>query len=262
MPADPETVALYLSDILPSFKVSTLERRVAAIRHRHQAAGLPSPSTPAVRAVIAGARRRSTDRVHRKAAISVAELLKVADLLSVEGTNRAVRDRAILLLGFACSFRRSDLAGLDLSDVVAREDRLNVMVGRSKTDQMARGRELVIPKAKRAGLCPVRAFKAWLAVRGTWSGALFSDVARDDSVTRERIDGNVVYYAIRSAARRADLDDTKFGAHSLRAGAITAAADAGADVFEIMALSGHKSVENVAMYVRRSVARYPLRKVL
>lgn len=262
LPAEPETVALYLSHLSHIRKVSTLERRAAAIAYRHEFHGFRSPNTLVVREAIAGARRENVQRVRQKAAITVTELTAMSKLLTSEETLRSTRDRALLLLGFAGSFRRSELAGLDLEDLTMHDDRVNVNLARSKTDQLGRGRELVIPRAKRAGVCPVRALHAWIVERGHWSGPLFVDITKRDALTRDRIEPNVVYYAMRASAKRAGLDWRKFGAHSLRAGAITAAADAGADVFEIMALSGHKSVENVAKYVRRSIARYPLRKVL
>jgi len=263
LPADPETVALYLSHLMPTRKASTLARRVAAIASKHNAAGIPAPVTPAVRAVLSGARRAKHERVKQKAAITLDELRTISELLEGEETVRSTRDRAMILLGFGGAFRRSELAGLGLSDVQLRPDRVTVTLGRTKTDQEGAGRELVIPLAKRAMLCPVRALNAWVVERGRWPGPLFCKISRwGDRVVREPIVGDKVYYALRAAAERAGLDWRKFGAHSLRAGFVTASADAGADVWDIMATTGHKSVENLGRYVRRSVARYPLRAVL
>jgi integrase len=263
LPAHPDTVALYLSHLVPLKKVSTLERRMAAIGARHQAAGLPSPTTPLVRSVIAGARRKNRRTVSRKAAITRDELLLICEHLEESGTVRATRDRAAILMGFAGAFRRSELVGLDLADIDLRRDRVEVRLNRSKTDQLGQGRELVLPRAKHGGLCVVRALAAWLGVRGRSPGPLFQDVSIGaDAVLPGRMADHIVYYALRTAAARVGLDATKFGAHSLRAGACTAAADAGADIFEIMALSGHKSVETLGRYVRRSTLNYPLRKVL
>lgn len=264
LPATPETVSLYLSAQLPGRKVTTLARRVAAIASRHGAAGFPAPTTPAVRAFLSGARRKTRQKPNRKAAITISELLRVCDHLSGEGTLRSIRDRALLLLGFAGAFRRSELASLDLADIDLHTERIGISLGRTKTDQEARGRELVIPRANRAGLCPVRAVTSWIVERGRWPGPLFVDVKgkTGGTLTRERIGGEIVYYALRAAAERAGLDHTKFGAHSLRSGFVTSAADAGADVWDIMATTGHRSVEVLGQYVRRSVARYPLRAVL
>jgi integrase len=262
IPADPETVALYLGDLSARFKCSTLERRVAAIRNQHFAAGLPSPTTPAVRAVIAGARRHAKSKIRKMAALSIDELLAMSLQLDAEGRTRSTRDRALLLLGFGGAFRRSELAGLDLDDIDLGRDRVAVTLNRSKTDQHGRGRQLVIPRAQRADLCPVCSLQDWLKIRGSKAGPLFTNVNKADKPTLERIPSGLPYYVVRTVAKRAGIDFSRFGAHSLRAGFCTAAADAGADVFEIMATSGHKSVENVQKYVRRSTAKYPLRKVL
>jgi integrase len=262
LPADPGTVCLFLSDGSARLKPSTLDRRLAAIRYRHQAAGLPAPITPAVRAVIAGVRRRSSSVVRQMAALTVSELHRVSDFLVADGGSRSVRDRAILLLGFAGGFRRSELGSLDLSDVRLSDDRVTVSLGRTKTDQMGRGRSVVLPAGTRVSTCSVRALRSWLDLRGRWPGPLFVDMERDGTVTRDRMPGDRVYYILRTWAARAGLDASRFGAHSLRAGFCTAAADAGADVWEIMSVSGHRDVSNVSKYVRRSVTRYPLRRVL
>jgi len=267
LPADPETVALYLSDLAPKFKASTLERRVAAIAAKHLAADLPAPITPTVRSVIVGVRRRARGGVRRMAAITPDELARVLDDIGSADDSRrrvvrAARDRAALALGFAGAFRRSELVGLQLADVEVGKDRVQVTLGRSKTDQQARGRVLVIPRAKRAGLCAVRLVAAWLRVRGDWAGPLFCNITAADELDRRPLDAHSIYYALREGAKRAGLDSRRFGAHSLRAGAVTAAADAGVDAFSIMELTGHRSVETVARYVRRSVSRYALAKVL
>jgi len=239
-------------------------RRVAAIASKHGIAGFPSPVTYAIKAFLAGANRRSRLKPNRKAAISIPELLQICDHLAVEDTLRSTRDRAILLLGFAGAFRRSELAGLDLEDLDLHDDRVTVTLGRTKTDQQGKGRDLVIPRAKRPSLCPVRALQAWITERGRWDGPLFVDVKGrfGGRLTHERIDGCIVWYALREGAKRAGLDYKKFGAHSLRVGFVTSATEAGADIWDIMDVTGHKSVENLGKYVRRTTARYPLRAVL
>jgi site-specific recombinase XerD len=262
LPASPDDVALYLAHSLPTHKVSSLARWLAAIASKHQAAGYPAPVTPSVRQVLSGARRSGRQRVRRKAAITLDELTAISRLLAGEDSLRATRDRAVLLLGFACAFRRSDLISLDLGDVEVAPDRLTISLARSKTDQEGRGRQLVIPRARRVALDAIASLGDWISERGRWAGPLFCQVGRADQLERERMSGHEVWYALRSAAERAGLDYRKFGAHSLRAGFVTASADAGADVFDIMAVTGHKSVENLGLYVRRSVQRYPLSKVV
>lgn len=266
LPAHPETVALYLSHRLPTHKVSTLGRRLAAIASKHQLAGLPAPITPMVKMVLHSARRGTRQRVRRKAAISIEELGLVSKWLAGREGLTAVRNRAMILLGFAGAFRRSELVGLDLADIELLDDRVTVSLGRSKTDQEGRGRVLVIPRAQNPQLCAIRALGEWIAARGSKAGPVFpqlrKNVRHGSALTLDRLAGTAVWYALKVAAAGAGLDAAKFGAHSLRAGFVTASADAGADVWDIMATTGHKNVENLGLYVRRAVSRYPLRAVL
>jgi site-specific recombinase XerC len=142
LPADPETVALYLSHLVPNFSVSTMARRLAAIASKHGAAGLAAPITPMVKHVLSSARKSTRKRIARKAAITIEELLCVSNLLASEDKIKSVRDRAALLLGFGGGFRRSDLSGLDLGDIEIAHDRVTVSLARGKTDQRGRGRQL------------------------------------------------------------------------------------------------------------------------
>ncbi len=75
-------------------------------------------------------------------------------------------DRALLLVGFAGGFRRSELANLNVGDIEFTEDGLVVRLRRSKTDQEATGRKVGIPFGSNRGTCPVRSLKAWLEASG------------------------------------------------------------------------------------------------
>src|SRR5690349_24485037 len=89
-----------------------------------------------------------------------------------------VRDRALLLLGFAGAFRRSELVGLDIGDVRQTADGLVVTIRRSKTDQEGAGREVGIPYGSTPATCPVRAVRGWLDVRAIAGAALFCPMDR------------------------------------------------------------------------------------
>lgn len=263
LPADPDTVVLYLSSLVPFKKCATLVRRAAAISYKHNAESFAVPDRRKIRSFLAGAKRKSSERIRQKAAITIDELKQACEYLRDKGGIRAARDRAAILLGFSAAFRRSDISFLDLGDISLSKEEVRLTLLKSKTDQEGKGRDIVLPRAKRAGVCVVRALTAWIAERGKWKGPLFCNLTRrNDEIQRTRMAGSAVYYALRTAAEAVGLDHTKFGAHSLRAGAATAAANEGEDVYAIMSLTGHKSAEMVARYVRRSVVRYPLRNVL
>jgi integrase len=141
LPGSSDTVALYATWLLvdQERKVNTASRHVASIAHFHKAAGLPSPVNSEVRSVITAVRRRRQERPQGKSALDPAALLKAVRACD-PSTNSGARDRAILVLGFATSLRRSNLCALQLSDLAFERRGLAVFVRRSKTDQMGRGR--------------------------------------------------------------------------------------------------------------------------
>ena len=144
LPAQPQTVALYLTALADALKPSTLGRRLATISQVHQAAGHETPTTAApVRLVWAGIRRAKGTEQQGKAPAVTAEMRRMVDAL--DDRLIGVRDRALLLLGFAGAFRRSELVALDVADVHAGHDGLTVVIRKSKTDQEGQGRKVGIP---------------------------------------------------------------------------------------------------------------------
>lgn len=162
LPASPETVALYLTDSAKGLKPSTLQRRMASITQAHSAAGYAeSPAKhPLVRSVWRGIRRDKGVAQVGKSPTLTAEIRIMVDHLP-EGKLLGVRDRALLLLGFAGAMRRSELVGLDVDDVVETEEGLVVTLRKSKTDQEGMGRKIGIPFGSHPHTCPVRAVRAW-----------------------------------------------------------------------------------------------------
>jgi integrase len=161
------------------------------------------------------------------------------------------RDRALLLLGFASSLRRSELAALQVSDVEEVRQGLVVRLARSKTDQTGAGRELGVHRGSHGVTCPVRALVRWLVERGRWPGPLFCTVdSRRGAVLHRAMTGASIATAIKAACVRAGLDPSRYAGHSLRAGCATAASANGASELAIMGRTGHRSVAMVGRYVR------------
>jgi integrase len=180
-------------------------------------------------------------------------------------TALGARDRAIVVLGFATSFRRAELCRLQLSDVSFERRGLAVLLRYSKRDQEGRGRVLGVWAGKRACTDPVRVLRDWLAFRGDWEGPLFCRVQTGDVVKRRPISGEALAESVKRAIASAGIDPARYGAHSLRAGAITASAGLGRSDQEIMGLSGHASAKVMRMYVRSArlfSGRNPLAGVL
>jgi len=247
LPAAPTTVALYLTAAAARLKTSTLERRLCAIAAAHKAAGHPAPTAdPAVRTLLAGIRRAKGTKQARKRPTVTHEVRAMVDALP--DTLRGRRDRALLLLGFAGGFRRSELVALDVDDVEETAGGLVVTIRRSKTDQEGAGRRVGIPYGGRH--CPAHALHAWLAAAGIAEGALFRRFDRQGRLLPLRLSDKGVARLVQRQAAALGLDPTDYGGHSLRAGLATAAAAAGKSERAIMAQTGHKSTEMVRRYIR------------
>jgi integrase len=141
------------------------------------------------------------------------------------GTMRGIRDRAILALGFAGAFRRSELVALTVADLTECPDGYRVMIRRSKTDQTGEGAEIVIPRGLR--IRPVEAVQAWLHAAGVSEGLLFRAIQRGGRVKPQGLRGVDVARAVKRYAKAAGLDPAEFSGHSLRAGFVTSAAETG-----------------------------------
>jgi integrase len=163
-------------------------------------------------------------------------------------TLKGVRDRALLLLGFAGAFRRSELVALDVADLQETDDGFRVLSRRSKTDQEGHGETIAIVRGHHA--CPVKAVKAWLSAAGITAGPLFRPVAKGGRLSNQRLTDKSVCDIVKAYAGRLGLKAAEFGAHSLRAGFLTSAARRGASVFKMRDVSRHKSMDVLQAYVR------------
>jgi integrase len=161
---------------------------------------------------------------------------------------KGLRDRAILLLGFAGAFRRSELVALDVGDLEFCYGGLRVQIRRSKTDQEGAGHTIAIVPGSIA--CPVRAVRAWLEASKITAGPLFRPIAKGGRIGTERLADYTVVRVVKASARRVGLDPKLFAGHSLRSGFLTSAAGRGASIFKMMDVSRHKSMDTLRGYVR------------
>ena len=250
LPAEAGTLALYLSDLAATLKPSTLQRRITAIRvaHREQGHEAPAPSNnELVRRVWRGIRREHGVAQDAKTPVLIRDLRAMVKNLPDNLLGR--RDRALLLLGFAGGFRRSELVGLAVVDLQFTTDGAVVTLRRSKTDQEGEGRKVGIPFGRR-GLCPVQAVVDWLEEAKIDEGPLFRAVNRHGQVGSVKLSDRAVALIVKRSAERAGLDPAGYAGHSLRAGLATAAAMAGASERAIMAQTGHRSERMVRRYIR------------
>ena len=253
LPASAATLAAYVAARTDAgWKPASVGLAMTAIRAAHRVAGVDcAASHPAVVAVIKGARRASGTAQRRVAPVVVGELRAMVDALPADATTGALRDRALLVLGFAGAFRRSELAALELTDVQDTADGLVVTVRRSKTDQEGAGARIGIPFGGVPATCPVRAVRAWIAAARLDGGALFRAVDRHGRVGGA-LDAAEVARIVKRAAARVGLDASRYSGHSLRAGLATTAARSGKSDRTIMAQGRWSSRSMVDRYVREA----------
>jgi site-specific recombinase XerD len=251
LPASPDTVCEHIAWLAKAGKSpSSVGRRISAVRYAHELQQLASPTKDmAVRVTAAGIRREA----HKFGYISRRKDAATADivrrLLDTCGDGMTgTRDRALISLGFAGAFRRSELVALRVEDLTEQPDGYRVRIARSKTDQLGEGQEIVIPRGAR--IRPVAAVQTWLAAAGIAEGVLFRRVHRYGAVRADGLSDHMVARIVKHRCDLAGLDPASFSGHSLRAGFLTSAAEAGASIFKMKEVSRHKSVDVLANYVR------------
>jgi integrase len=248
IPAGPAVIAAYLAAHAGSLSVATLVRRITTISKAHAAKGVPSPCrTELVRATLRGIKRR-----HGIAQFQAKPLLKEDLFLALDTMGngmRDIRDRALLLLGFAGGFRRSELVGLDCADIEHVRQGLIITLRRSKTDQERTGRKIGVPYG-RTRYCPVNALTEWLGRSGITDGAVFRPVDRHGHVHPQRLSGEAVSLAVKDRVEAAGINPAGYSGHCLRAGFATSAAQVGVPTWKIRAQTGHASDTMLARYIR------------
>jgi integrase len=189
------------------------------------------------------------------------------------GHAKAVRDRAILLIGWAAALRRSEICALNLGDVETRVDGVHLRIRKSKTDTTSRGETLPIRRGKHPATDPVSALQEWIAVLdpdGTAprdtplfqsldrhgnlvAGAVNPSPRRKTTRRTGRLNGEDIQAVIRTRLEEAGIATgdalAEFSGHSLRRGFITEAASQGHDALAISKQSRHKTLSIVAQYV-------------
>lgn len=275
LPASPSTVAAFLTLIAETGFVSreprttkrgtvlpakapaplgkaTVGRRLAAIVFAHRAADMEPPTSQpdasrlekAMRAI----RKEKRDDLPGKKRAADGDVLR--DMLrSVAGLDlRAYRDRALLAVGMAGAFRRSELVAITVGRVSEDARGLLVRIPSSKTDQEGKGHIVAIPDGRR--LEPVRHYRAWLEQTGIESGPVFRKLTPQGRLTNKPMSAQGVALVVKAAAVAAGYPPEMFSGHSLRAGFLTEAGRQNANLFKMKEHSRHSSLEMVAEYVR------------
>lgn len=248
IPASAETIAAYLADLATRCKTATIVRRVTALSKAHDAMGAANPTkSELVRATLRGIKRTLGTASKEAKPILREDLFQMLDCMS--DSTKDMRDKALMLLGFAGAFRRSELVGLDISDIEHVRQGIVVTLRRSKTDQNGAGRKIGIPFG-RSKWCPVKQLADWLDHAKIDTGPLFRRVNRHGHVAEQRLSGEAVCVIVKLRVEAAGFDPVGYSGHSLRAGLATSAAMAGASAWKIRQQTGHASDTMLNRYIR------------
>ncbi len=250
LPASSAMIASYIAAHAGVLAVATITRRVATLSKAHQAMGEANPCQSAlVKATLRGLRRKQGTAQKQAKPLLKEELFAILDPMG--DSMKDVRDRALLLLGFAGGFRRSELVGLDVADIEIVRQGIIITLRHSKTDQEGVGRKIGIPHG-RTQHCPVAAVTAWLERSKIKQGAVFCPVTRYGHLQPVRLSGDAVSEVIRERLAAIGMNPEGYSGHSLRAGFATSAAQAGVSTFKIRQQTGHSSDAMLSRYVRDS----------
>ena len=235
---------------------NTLKLRAAAIRFLHRAAGLPSPTdTAEVSETMAGI-RRDAPNPQKKRAATLAVLREL--LAPIPDDVRGLRDRALLLVGFAGALRRSELAAILLGDLERTDQGYELTLKRSKGSQ-TEAVLVPLPYGK-TELCPVRALARWLDAAAITAGPVFRRIwlppqAAPDAppplpaIGTEPLTPRSIARIVQARAAAAGFAGREFGGHSLKRGALSTGMQAGAHAAQLKRLGRHKSFDVLGEYL-------------
>ena len=243
MPTQPKIIALYITHLSKSFKFSTLKRRIASISVIHKLKGhYLDTKHPIIMENLLGIKRTLGSRQKAKKPILINDLKLIIKAIDQD----KIRDKALILLGFAGGFRRSELVNVYFQDIDFVTEGVKILIRRSKTDQSGEGSIKAIPYFENQEFCPVIALKNYLNKKFS-----NSDKSQKDVKIFEISDKSVALI-IKRYAEKAGLDSSKYAGHSLRSGFATTAAEFGAEERNIMAMTGHKTTQMVRRYIQEA----------
>ena len=243
MPTQPKIIALYITNLSKSCKFSTLKRRIASISVIHKLKGhYLDTKHPIIMENLLGIKRTLGSRQKAKKPILINDLKLIIKAIDED----KIRDKALILVGFAGGFRRSELVNVYFQDIDFVPEGVKILIRRSKTDQSGEGSIKAIPYFENQEFCPVIALKDYLNNK-------FSKLdKRKKEVKIFEISDKSVALIIKRYAEKAGLDSSKYAGHSLRSGFATTAAEFGAEERNIMAMTGHKTTQMVRRYIQEA----------
>jgi len=271
LPASTETVQDFaLVQGADGLAISTIRGRLAAVGFFHRENDFPDPTaSETIENTMERLARRFGSPATKKKALRSEDISDMVRALpgSPEGGApdgdrsgtadarrlRGIRDRALILVGFAGALRRSELAGMEVSWLSFNPKGFEIEIPRSKGDQEGEGDTVPVNRGESVDLCPVRALRRWTEAAGIGAGPIFRSVPNHGLVApderAEVISGQAVADAVKRAAENVGLDTEKISGHSLRRGHLTTAARNGAELVDLQKQARHADPRTTAEYV-------------
>lgn len=249
-PAIPETIINYINDLADNAKANTVARRISALTENFDAAGMQDNPCrfPIVKNALRGIKRMKGVMQHGKLPILFDDIKEMMTYL--EGnTLQQARDKAILLVGFYGAMRRSEIANLEMNDIQFTRLGMLLTLRKSKTDQFDQGQLIAIPIVQEKNICAVHALKEWLHLSGITSGPVFRGFTRNHTIRKTKISDKTIALIVKHYAALVGMDPKEYGAHSLRHGFATTAAQHHVEERDIMRQTRHKSQAVVRRYI-------------
>ena len=242
MPTEAKIIALYLTHLSSFSKFSTLKRRLASIKVVHKLKGhYLDTKHPIITENLMGIKRKMGIKQISKKPLLINDLKLIINVINEEKKEiKKYQDKALILIGFAGGFRRSELVELDYEDVDFVMEGVKITIKKSKTDQTGIGMIKAIPYFENQDYCPVLSLKEWINLSKIKNGKIF------------KISDKSVALKIKKYAHLAGLNHHKYAGHSLRSGFATSTAEIGADERSIMAMTGHKTTQMVRRYIQEA----------
>ena len=239
MPTQPKILALYITHLSKSYKFSTLKRRIASISVIHKLKGhYLDVKHPIIMENLHGIKRTLGSRQKAKKPLLINDLKLIIKVID----KKNIRDKALILIGFAGGFRRSELVNIDYEDIEFVPEGIKILIKRSKTDQSGEGEIKAIPYFDNQEFCPVLALKKYIDEK----------FENKKNAKIFEISDKSVALIIKKYAEKAGLDASRYAGHSLRSGFATTAAEFGAEERNIMAMTGHKTTQMVRRYIQEA----------
>ena len=258
LPADPKVVSLYLTYLsTKDAKMSTLRRRLVSIGVIHRLKGhYLDMKHPIIIENLMGIKRKKGSYQKGKKPILINHLKLMIEAIDKDTSDetgiRKLRDKTIILLGFAGGFRRIELISIDFEDLEFVSEGVKIFIRKSKTDQFGEGMIKGLPYFTNQKYCPVWHLKKWLEISEIKSGPIFRRFSKGLNLGKNRLTDQSVALFLKKHLSNAGIENKNYSGHSLRSGFATVTAESGADERSIMAMTGHKTTQMVRRYIKEA----------